>query len=61
MTNSTASIIIKPTAALNRGVLTVKFRQRSHEFTFGVDFYILSIGTNPRGITSSHVHVNFGV
>jgi hypothetical protein len=36
-------------------VLTVKFRQPSHEFC------ILSIGTNPRGITSSLVHVGFGV
>jgi hypothetical protein len=37
------------------------------EFTFDVylqcwhEFYILSIGTNPRGITSSLVHVGFGV
>jgi hypothetical protein len=35
-------------------MLTVKIRQPSHEFT-------LSIGTNPRGITSSLVHVSFGV
>jgi hypothetical protein len=41
----------------------VKFRQPSHEFTFGVgnEFYILSIGTNALGITSSFVHVSFGV
>jgi hypothetical protein len=46
-----------------RPVLTVKIRQPSHEFTFGVGikFYTLSIGTNPRGITSSRVHVGFGV
>jgi hypothetical protein len=45
-------------------VFTVKFRQPSHEFTFGVGMIrcmILSIGTNPRGITSSLVHVGFGV
>jgi hypothetical protein len=31
-------------------ILTVKIRQPSHEFTFGIG--TLSIGTNPRGITS---------
>jgi hypothetical protein len=36
-------------------MLTVKFHQPSHEF------YILSIGSNPLGITSSFVHVGFGV
>jgi hypothetical protein len=36
-------------------MLTVKFHQPSHEF------YILSIGTNPLGITSSFMHVGFGV
>jgi hypothetical protein len=41
----------------------MNFRQPSHEFTFGVgnEFYILSIGTNPLGITSLFVHVGFGV
>jgi hypothetical protein len=34
-------------------LLIVKIRQPSYEFT-------LSIGTNPRGITSSRVHVGFG-
>jgi hypothetical protein len=44
-------------------MLTVNFHQPSHEFIFGVwhEFYILSIGTNPLGITSSFVHVGFGV
>jgi hypothetical protein len=43
-------------------MLTVKFRQPSHEFTFGVGIsYTLSIGTNPLGIISSFVHVGFGV
>jgi hypothetical protein len=44
-------------------MLTVKFRQPSHEFTFGVgmSFCIISIGTNPLDITSSFVHVGFGV
>jgi hypothetical protein len=36
-------------------MLTVKFCQPSHEF------YTLSIGTNPLDITSSSVHVGFGV
>jgi hypothetical protein len=36
-------------------MLTVKFCQPIHEF------YTLSIGTNPLGITSSFVHVSFGV
>jgi hypothetical protein len=42
-------------------LLMVKFHQPRHEFTFGVGmtFCILSIGTNPRGITSSLVHVGF--
>jgi hypothetical protein len=39
-------------------MLTVKFRQPSHEWH---NFCILSIGTNPLGITSSFVHVGFGV
>jgi hypothetical protein len=44
-------------------LLTVKIRQPSHEFTFGVGMNFASyfIGTNPRGITSSLVHVGFGV
>jgi hypothetical protein len=46
-------------------MLTVKIRQPSHEFTFGVGISFIppnqSIGTNPRGITSSRVHVGFGV
>jgi hypothetical protein len=44
-------------------MLMVKFRQPSHEFTFGVgmNFVFLSISTNPLGITSSFVHVSFGV
>jgi hypothetical protein len=37
-------------------MLTLNFRQPCwHEF------YILSISTNPLGITSSFVHVGFGV
>jgi hypothetical protein len=36
-------------------MLMVKFHQPSHEF------YTLSIGTNPLGITSSFMHVGFGV
>jgi hypothetical protein len=36
-------------------MLTVKFLRCWH------DFCILSIGTNPLGITSSFVHVSFGV
>jgi hypothetical protein len=45
-------------------LLTVKFRQPSREFTFGVGMSFIpypSIGTNPCGITSSRVHVGFGV
>jgi hypothetical protein len=44
-------------------MLTVKFCQPSHEFTFGVDmnFCTLSIGHNPLDITSSFMHVGFGV
>jgi hypothetical protein len=44
-------------------MLTVKFRQPNHEFTFRCwhEFYILSIGTNPLGITSLFMHVGFGV
>jgi hypothetical protein len=43
-------------------MFTLKFRQPSHEFTFGVGMnFILSIGTNPLGIKSSFVHVSFGV
>jgi hypothetical protein len=43
-------------------MLMVKIRQPSHEFTFGVGIsFIPSIGTNPHGITSSRVHVSFGV
>jgi hypothetical protein len=43
--------------------LTVKIRQPSHEFTFGVGITFVSypFGTNPRGITNSLVHVGFGV
>jgi hypothetical protein len=51
-----------PSAAHGKPLLTVKFRQPSHEFTIGVGMtFILSIGTNPLGITSSFVHVGFGV
>jgi hypothetical protein len=43
-------------------MLTVKFRQLGDEFTFGVGMtFILSIGTTPLGITSSFMHVGFGV
>jgi hypothetical protein len=44
-------------------LLTVKIRQPSHEFTFGVGITFVSypFGTNPRGITNSLVHVGFGV
>jgi hypothetical protein len=45
-------------------LLTVKFRQPSHELVYlrcWRDFCILSIGTNRRGTTSSLVHVGFGV
>jgi hypothetical protein len=41
--------------------MTVKIRQPSHELRCWHKFYTLSIGTNPRGITSSLVHVGFGV
>jgi hypothetical protein len=53
--------LLKDEQGLSMGeMLTVKIRQPSHEFTFGVGIS-LSIGTNPRGITSSLVHVGFGV
>jgi hypothetical protein len=43
-------------------MLTVKFCQPSHEFTFGVGMSLYFIhGTNPLGITSSFVQVGFGV
>jgi hypothetical protein len=44
-------------------VLTVKFRQPRHEFTFGVGITFVSypLVLTPRGITSSLVHVSFGV
>jgi hypothetical protein len=44
-------------------MLTVKFHQPSHEFYLQCwhDFCILSIGTNPLGITSSFMLVGFGV
>jgi hypothetical protein len=70
MANSTASIVIKPTTAFNRGdtfvfgswvctadgagsfqryLLTVKFRQPSHEFTFsvGITFILYSLVVTP--------------
>jgi hypothetical protein len=54
--------LLKDEQGLSMGeMLTVNFRQPSHEFTFGVGIYILSIGTNPLDITSSLVHVSFGV
>jgi hypothetical protein len=43
-------------------VLTVKFRQPNHEFTFGVGMNFISYPlVLPLGITSSFVHVGFGV
>jgi hypothetical protein len=44
-------------------MLTVKIRQSSHEFTFGVgmSFIPYPLVLAPRGITSSRVHVGFGV
>jgi hypothetical protein len=43
-------------------MLTVKFCQPSHELPSVLhEFYILSIGTKPLDITSSFVHVGFGV
>jgi hypothetical protein len=44
-------------------MLTVKFCQPSHEFTFGVgmSFTPYPLKTHPSGITSSLVHVGFGV
>jgi hypothetical protein len=44
-------------------MLIVNFRQPSHEFTFGVGMNFIScpLVTNPLGITSSFVHVGFGV
>jgi hypothetical protein len=44
-------------------LLTVKFRQPSHEFTFGVgvSFIPYPLVLPPLGITSSFVHVGFGV
>jgi hypothetical protein len=41
-------------------MLTVKFRQPSHEFT-SHEFYTLSIGINPLGIIGLFMHVGFGV
>jgi hypothetical protein len=43
--------------------LTVKIRQPSHEFTFGVgmSFIPYLVVLTPCGITSSRVHVGFGV
>jgi hypothetical protein len=45
-----------------RRMLTVNFRQPSHEFTFnvGIDLF-LTTGTNPPYITSSLLHVDLGV
>jgi hypothetical protein len=45
------------------GILTVKFRQPSHEFTFdvGMTFVSYPLVLTPHGITSSFVHVGFGV
>jgi hypothetical protein len=44
-------------------LLTVKFCQPSHEITFGVgmSFIPYPLVLTPRGITSSLVHVGFGV
>jgi hypothetical protein len=44
-------------------MLTVKFRQPSHEFTFGVGMTFISypLVLTLLGITSSLVHVDFGV
>jgi hypothetical protein len=44
-------------------LLTVKFHQPSHEFTFGVgmSFIYYPLVLTPLGITSSFVHVGFGV
>jgi hypothetical protein len=44
-------------------MLTVKIRQPSHEFTFGVgtSFIPYPLVLTPRGITSSRVHVSFVV
>jgi hypothetical protein len=44
-------------------MLTVKFRQPSHEFTFGVGITFVSypLVLTPLVITSSLVHVGFGV
>jgi hypothetical protein len=45
-----------------RSLLTVKFGQPSHEFTFGVGMNFISYPlVHPLGITSSFVHVSFGV
>jgi hypothetical protein len=44
-------------------VLTVNFRQPSHEFVFGVGMNFISyplVLPLPLGITSSFVHVSFG-
>jgi hypothetical protein len=45
------------------GLLTVKIRQPSHEFTFsvGISFIPYPLVLTPRGITSSLVHDGFGV
>jgi hypothetical protein len=44
-------------------MLTVKFCQPSHEFTFGVGMSFISypLVLTPLGITSSFVNVGFGV
>jgi hypothetical protein len=68
LSSATATLICSaPPAAFSSArpslplVLTVKFRQPSHEFTFGVDMSFILYPTNPLGITSSFVHVGFGV
>jgi hypothetical protein len=54
--------VTMPVAVVGGELLTVKFHQPSHEFTFGVGIsYTLSIGTNPLGITNLFVHVGFVV
>jgi hypothetical protein len=44
-------------------VFTVNFRRPSHEFTFGISMNFISypLVLTPFGITSSFVHVGFGV
>jgi hypothetical protein len=55
--------LLKDKQGLDMGqMLTVKFRQPSQVYLrCWHEFYILSIGTNPLDITSSFVHVGFGV